>query len=109
MKQESPIFYKWWENVKIKGGILVASLLGVNQRTTMDIDTTIKGFTVTISEIQKLIEDIISISIDDDVVFYTMCFYWRLIKTRYLPLYWKRQRNEDLIPYSIMLMQCSVL
>ncbi len=57
-------------NFIIKGGILVASLLGVNQRTTMDIDTTIKGFTVTISEIQKLIEDIISIPIDDDVVFY---------------------------------------
>jgi predicted nucleotidyltransferase component of viral defense system len=60
-------------NFIIKGGILVASLLGVNQRTTMDIDTTIKGFTVTISEIQKLIEDIISIPIDDDVVFYH-CF-----------------------------------
>lgn len=59
----------------IKGGILVASLLGVNQRTTMDIDTTIKGFTVTISEIQKLIEDIISIPIDDDVVFHIKSYH----------------------------------
>jgi len=31
------------DNFIIKGGVLIASLIGIDSRTTMDLDTTIKG------------------------------------------------------------------
>ena len=34
------------ENFIIKGGILITSLVGVSMRSTMDIDTSISGFTL---------------------------------------------------------------
>ena len=37
---ESP----WRDNVVIKGGVLISSLVGVGSRTTMDLDTTVRGF-----------------------------------------------------------------
>lgn len=36
---ESP----WRDNVVIKGGVLISSLVGVGSRTTMDLDTTVRG------------------------------------------------------------------
>lgn len=36
---ESP----WRDNVVIKGGVLISSLVGVGSRTTMDLDTTLRG------------------------------------------------------------------
>ena len=38
---ESP----WRDNVVIKGGVLISSLVGVGSRTTMDLDTTVRGLT----------------------------------------------------------------
>ena len=40
---ESP----WRDNVVIKGGVLISSLVGVGSRTTMDLDTTVRGFDLT--------------------------------------------------------------
>lgn len=34
---------KYKNNFVIKGGFLISSLIGIENRTTMDIDTTIKG------------------------------------------------------------------
>lgn len=34
--------YKW--NFVIKGGLLISSMIGIDNRTTMDLDTTVKGF-----------------------------------------------------------------
>ena len=34
-------------NFVIKGGFLVSSLIGINNRTTMDMDSTIKGLPLT--------------------------------------------------------------
>lgn len=34
-------------NLVLKGGLLVASLIGIDERTTMDMDTTIVGYPVT--------------------------------------------------------------
>lgn len=53
----------------LKGGMLVAAMVGLDARSTMDIDATVKGANVTIEDIEKLISDIIAVPIDDGVTF----------------------------------------
>ena len=53
----------------LKGGMLVASLVGLQMRATMDIDTTIRNITVNIMEAEKIVSDIIAVELDDNVTF----------------------------------------
>lgn len=53
----------------LKGGMLVAAMVGLDARSTMDIDATVKGATVSIEEVENMIASIISVAIDDGVVF----------------------------------------
>lgn len=53
----------------LKGGMLVSSLLGVNARATMDIDTTVRALPLTKEEIEKVITEICKISLDDNISF----------------------------------------
>ncbi|MBO6218367.1 MAG: nucleotidyl transferase AbiEii/AbiGii toxin family protein [Treponema sp.] len=53
----------------IKGGFLISSLVGLNNRSTMDIDTTVKNLSVNESEISKIISHICSVPADDDFTF----------------------------------------
>ena len=52
----------------IKGGLLLSSIFGVNLRSTMDLDTTIKGFSLDIDTITKVINEIIAIDIGDNII-----------------------------------------
>ena len=56
-------------NFILKGGMLISAIVGIDTRTTMDMDATIKGQTLTASEITTIIEDILCIPIDDNVEF----------------------------------------
>ena len=49
--------------------MLISAMLGIDSRTTMDMDTTIKGFKLTEENISKIINEICNISIDDEVSF----------------------------------------
>lgn len=49
--------------------MLVTSLIGIALRSTMDIDKTISGFDLTIDETTKVINEIMSIELDDGVRF----------------------------------------
>ena len=60
---------KYKNNFILKGGMLISAMLGIDSRTTMDMDTTIKGFKLTEENISKIINEICNISIDDDVSF----------------------------------------
>jgi hypothetical protein len=53
----------------LKGGMLIAAMVGIDARTTMDMDATIKGQTLTAQEITAVIEKIISTAVDDGVEF----------------------------------------
>lgn len=53
----------------LKGGMLVASMVGLDARSTMDIDATVKGATVGIEEMENMIAAIVSVPIDDGVDF----------------------------------------
>jgi len=57
------------ENVILKGGFLITAMLGIDMRTTMDIDTTIKGMPVNQDEIQRMVTEIADIVVDDNVTF----------------------------------------
>ncbi len=53
----------------LKGGILVAAMVGLDARATMDLDATIKGINVSVTDVETIISGIISIPIDDGVSF----------------------------------------
>lgn len=56
-------------NFILKGGLLIAALVGVDNRATMDLDTTIKNFPLEPEIIIKVIKEICSIKLDDNVYF----------------------------------------
>ena len=58
---------KYKDKFIIKGGLLLSSIFGVNLRSTMDLDTTIKGLLLDRETITKVINEIISINLDDNV------------------------------------------
>ena len=58
---------KYKDKFIIKGGFLLSSIFGVNLRSTMDLDTTIKGLPLDRETITKVINEIISIDVEDNV------------------------------------------
>ena len=57
----------------LKGGMLVAAMVGLDARATMDLDATIKGTNVSVEDVEmiisKIISKIISIPLNDGVLF----------------------------------------
>lgn len=53
----------------LKGGMLVAAIVGLDNRATMDLDTTLRNLPLTPEAIEKALKSIISISLNDDVIF----------------------------------------
>lgn len=58
---------KYKENIIIKGGFLLSSIFGFNQRSTMDMDATLKGMNLTKENVSSIIENIISIDVNDGI------------------------------------------
>lgn len=61
--------YHW--NFILKGGFLIAAMVGLDTRATMDMDATIKGFPVNEQTVRKMFEEICKIELHDNVAF---CF-----------------------------------
>ena len=57
------------ENFIIKGGFLIASMVGLDTRATMDMDATIKGYPVNEETIQNMIMGILTVQVDDSISF----------------------------------------
>ena len=53
----------------LKGGMLVAAMVGLDSRATIDIDATIKGADVNVEAVEGIIMDIISLPMEDGVTF----------------------------------------
>ena len=60
---------KYKDNFILKGGMLISAMLGIDSRTTMDMDTTIKGLLLTEENITNIMNEICNIEIDDNVTF----------------------------------------
>jgi predicted nucleotidyltransferase component of viral defense system len=60
---------KYKDNIILKGGFLIAAMVGIDMRSTMDMDTTIKGIPVNRESIEEIVNEILSIELDDNVSF----------------------------------------
>lgn len=57
------------DNFILKGGLLISSIIGIGERTTMDMDTTVRGIQMEEDEIVKAIQEIISVDVGDGIIF----------------------------------------
>lgn len=57
------------EKFVLKGGMLVAAIVGLDNRATMDLDTTLKNLPLTPDAIRHALEAVCAIPGDDDVMF----------------------------------------
>ncbi len=60
---------KYRKNFILKGGFLIAAIVGLDTRATMDMDATIKGLPVNEQTVREMFEEICKIELDDDVTF----------------------------------------
>lgn len=60
---------KYRDKFILKGGMLVAAMVGLDARSTMDLDATVKGINVNVNDVADLIAGIVSVPIDDGVTF----------------------------------------
>ncbi|MCR5836980.1 MAG: nucleotidyl transferase AbiEii/AbiGii toxin family protein [Lachnospiraceae bacterium] len=60
---------KYRDNFILKGGMLVSSLLGIDLRSTMDIDTTVESLPLTKEYMLEVLDEICNIELEDNIVF----------------------------------------
>jgi hypothetical protein len=60
---------KYRHSFILKGGMLIAAMVGIDTRTTMDLDATIKGQILTEPEVAAIVQDILNVHVDDSVIF----------------------------------------
>ncbi len=58
---------KYKKKVILKGGMLIASMVGINNRTTMDMDATLRGYPLSEETIREAFSEICAISLEDEV------------------------------------------
>lgn len=60
---------KYKDNFILKGGMLISAILGMSSRSTMDMDTTVKGFELTADSATEILKEVCDIELDDDISF----------------------------------------
>ena len=60
---------RWRDDVVVKGGMLISSLVGVDRRSTKDLDTTVRGFPLTHENAERAFREIAAVEADDDFSF----------------------------------------
>ena len=56
-------------NFILKGGLLISSMLGISERTTMDMDTTVRGLPMEKEQITSIVHNILSLDVNDGIQF----------------------------------------
>jgi predicted nucleotidyltransferase component of viral defense system len=56
------------ETFVLKGGMLIASMVGINNRTTMDMDATLRGFPLSEETIREVFSEICATPLEDEVI-----------------------------------------
>ncbi len=59
---------KYKDKIILKGGMLIASLVGISSRTTMDMDATLRGYPLSEELLREALLEICAIPLDDEVV-----------------------------------------
>ena len=60
---------KYNENFILKGGLLLSAMFGIQSRSTRDMDVTIKGIDVSKEKMVQVLNEILSIDLEDGVKF----------------------------------------
>ena len=60
---------KYHNNFILKGGLLISSMIGISERTTMDMDTTVRGIQMEEDEIVAAVNEILAVDIGDGITF----------------------------------------
>ena len=60
---------KYKNNFILKGGFLISAIVGIDSRTTMDLDTTIKGIKLDKEVLKTVLDKICSIDLNDNIKF----------------------------------------
>jgi predicted nucleotidyltransferase component of viral defense system len=60
---------KYQRKFILKGGVLIAAIVGMDKRSTMDLDATIKGYPLNVESLENAILDILNIYVNDHVTF----------------------------------------
>jgi predicted nucleotidyltransferase component of viral defense system len=60
---------RYRNNLILKGGTLVAAIIGLDNRSTMDVDTTVKDVDLSSESVREIIGEITAVEIDDGMVF----------------------------------------
>ena len=56
-------------NLVLKGGALIASIIGIDKRSTMDIDTTLVNMEMNENQISVMLKEILSVKSNDNIIF----------------------------------------
>ena len=56
-------------NFILKGGLLISSMIGIGERTTMDMDTTVRGIQMEEDEIVRAVKEVLAVDVGDDIEF----------------------------------------
>lgn len=57
------------KNFVLKGGLLISSMIGISERTTMDMDTTVRGIDMDEENIERIVREIFAIDTGDGINF----------------------------------------
>lgn len=60
---------RYKKNFVLKGGLLISSMIGISERTTMDMDTTVRGIDMDEANIERIIKEIFAIDAGDNISF----------------------------------------
>jgi predicted nucleotidyltransferase component of viral defense system len=60
---------RYRDNLILKGGALISSMVGLENRATLDVDATIKGLPLTPADVRRIVGEIASVPIEDGVFF----------------------------------------
>ena len=60
---------RYMDGIVLKGGVLITSILGIEARSTMDLDATMRTRTLTNDEVLAITDEILQTPVDDSVIF----------------------------------------
>ena len=60
---------KYKMNFILKGGLLISSMIGISERTTMDMDTTVRGIQMEEDDIVRIVKVSLKVDVDDGILF----------------------------------------
>lgn len=63
----------WRDNIVIKSGVLISSLIGVGKRSTKDLGTTVRGFPLSPENVEKTFREIVDVKADNDFSLSSSC------------------------------------